>query len=120
MRYNVHIFAVVRVKVPDVEAGSHQDAIKKAVECTNLNDLFDLVSPVPGVEHTEYGEEISHYLVDEVDDEEYRRSTFYHDTRHQEVISNDKSDGVEVYEEELVPTAPDSGAGVEEKSDGMQ
>ena len=120
MRYNVHIFAIVRVKVPDVEAGSHQDAIKKAVECTNLNDVFDLVSPVPGVEHTEYGEEISHYLVDELGDEEYRHSTFYHDAHQQEVISNDKSDGVQVYEEEQMPDTPASGAGVEEKNDGMQ
>ncbi|MBZ5499059.1 MAG: hypothetical protein LAP85_21890 [Acidobacteriia bacterium] len=109
MRYNVHIFAVVRVKVPDVEAVSHQDAIKKAVESTDLNEVFDRVSPVPGVEHTEYGEEISHYLVDEVGDEECRRSTFYQDARHLEVISNDKSEGIEVYSEEPEPADLDSG-----------
>jgi hypothetical protein len=108
MRYNVHIFAVVRVKVPGVEAGSHRDPIKNAVEATDLDDLFDRESPMSGIEHIEFGDEISHYLVDEVGDEEYRRSTFYHDARHQEVISNDKSDGVEVYAGETEPAVPDS------------
>jgi hypothetical protein len=86
MKYNVHIFPVVRVKVCDIEAESQVDAIKKAVANTNLDELFSQKHPTPGVENTEYAEEISHYLVDEADDPEYINSKSYQDAEHLKII----------------------------------
>ena len=98
MKHNVHVFAVVRVKVEGIEAESHDDAVKKAME--QFHDLYDLFDTqnfrhLPeGVTDVEFGEEFSHFLVDEVDlsrrsngqtgaeaeDPEFERST-WHDAK---------------------------------------
>ena len=71
MRYDVHIFTVVRVKVVGVEAGSHEEAMQKADDQVDFNRLF---SRIPGVE---WAEEHSHALVDDHGDTEYENSRWY-------------------------------------------
>ena len=83
MKYAVHIFAVVRVKVPDVEAESQADAIRKAEESTDLYGTLNW--PIGrmchvdarGVSEVEYAEENLYYLVDEEGDEKFERSRHY-------------------------------------------
>lgn len=72
MKYDVHLFPIVRVKVHGVEAGSQEEAIKKAEESTDFDDLFNKAPDI------EYAEEVAYYLIDEVGDEEYER-TRWHD-----------------------------------------
>ena len=70
-KYNVHLYAVVRVDISNIEAESQQAAIRKAEEETDLHTLLDALEAV------EYGEEIIGYLVDEVGDDEFRKSRNY-------------------------------------------
>ena len=46
MKYNVQIYAVVRVKVLDVEANGQEEAIKRVREHVNLNDLLNRSRPL--------------------------------------------------------------------------
>ena len=84
MTHDVHIFAVVRVKCPGIEAESHDAAAKKAME--RFHDLYGLFETgnfrrMPeGMTDVEFGEEFSHSLVDEADDPEHGRST-WHDAK---------------------------------------
>jgi len=77
MIYDVHIFAEVRVKVPGIEANSQTEAIKKAEEQINLYNLFEREHPTPQIEHTEWSERVTNYLVDEDGDTEHQKSTWY-------------------------------------------
>jgi len=72
MKYDVHIYATVRVKVCGVEADSQAEAIKKAEAQTDLYDT--LGEPGHG---TEYAEEITGFLVDEDGDTEYHNTRYY-------------------------------------------
>jgi len=69
--YDVHIFTVVRVKTVGIEAASQQEAMKKADESLDYNQLF---SRLHGVE---WAEEHSHALVDVHGDTEYENSRWY-------------------------------------------
>jgi len=71
--YNVHIFTVVRVKVCDIEASSHEEAAQKAETLIPFHDLFDRDS-TPSTPEMEWGEEHSHALIDVQGDEEYENS----------------------------------------------
>lgn len=75
MNYNVHIFAIVRVRRTEIEADSQEEAIKKAEETTDLNKIF------PYHEHdgiaTEYADDIDCFHVDEENDPEFKNSTWY-------------------------------------------
>ena len=62
--YDVHLFPVVRLKVPNVEAPSHREAIARA-RCQIAEDLTQRFPDDDG----EYAEEFSHYLVEVVGDE---------------------------------------------------
>lgn len=73
LRYDVHIFATVRVKVPDVEAETQEEAIKKAKESV---DFESLLSNIGGYE-TESADEIGYYLVDEAGDKEHNNTRWY-------------------------------------------
>ena len=73
MKYDVHIFTIVRVKVPGIEAGSQEEAMSKAEEQFSFHDTFDNIK---GCE-TEWGEEHSYALVDVVGDKEYQNSMWY-------------------------------------------
>lgn len=70
MKYTVHLFPIVRVAVI-VEADSQVEAMKKADEQTNFHDLFD------GLPCAEYAEDIDCFQVDEENDPEYTKSTWY-------------------------------------------
>ncbi len=72
--YDVHIYAVVRVKAPNVEAVSQEEAIRNAD--VDLYGLFDNHAK-PGEIETEYAEEQAYYLVDEAGDEEHERSRWH-------------------------------------------
>ena len=70
-QFDVHVFAVVRLKVAGVEATSHRKAIETALSKTDLSDCF------AGPE-SEYAEELSHFLVDVVCDDDYAQSQWYY------------------------------------------
>lgn len=76
MRYDVHIFAIVRVKIPNVNAESPTDAISKAERNIDLYRLFDSRNQESHVSEseasqTEYADGLDKqlaYLVDQVGD----------------------------------------------------
>jgi hypothetical protein len=70
--HTVHAFAVVRVRMPDIMARSHAEAIADAEERLDYASLFN--DERAG---TEWAEEVSHYMVDEADNPEHSRSCFY-------------------------------------------
>jgi len=76
MKHNVHLYATVRVKVKDIEAESHSDAMCEALGMVDINELFRDVPNAQGLE-TEHAEEITALLVDEVGDEDYSNSQYY-------------------------------------------
>ena len=77
MKYNVHVYVIVRVKVLDIEAKNQREAIKRVHDHVNLNVLLNRTHPLSNVEHVEFGDEITGYLVDEQGDETHERSRFY-------------------------------------------
>lgn len=79
MKYDVHIYVQVRVKVPGVEAESQVEAIKKADRMVDWDRLFDGMALPFGsaVSEVTYTEENTEYLVDEEGDEKYERSRYY-------------------------------------------
>ena len=71
--YDVHLFPVVRLKISNVKASSHAEAITRAIEQVG-DELADRFPDDDG----EYAEEFSHYLVEVVGDEERLQSqSFY-------------------------------------------
>ena len=79
MKYDVHLFTIVRVKVCNVEANSHSEAAKKVSEQVDMDTLFKDTHVVPhqnGSQSitTEWSEEHSHALVDVVGDDKYDQS----------------------------------------------
>ena len=64
-RFNVHLYAIFRVKVINVEAPSQAEAITKAEGMVNLHELVGLCRDDPDVEHVEWAEEIAYAMVDE-------------------------------------------------------
>ena len=75
-KYHVNLYALVRVRVPDVEADSQEEACQTAEQRVNLDSLFHGVSG-PYVSDVEYADEVNHYLVDLDGDEEYKQSQFF-------------------------------------------
>lgn len=81
MKHDVHVFVVVRVKCAGIEAESHDEAAKKAME--RFHDLYGLFETAnfrhlpEGVTDVEFGEEFSHFLVDREDDPEHEWSTWH-------------------------------------------
>jgi hypothetical protein len=74
MKFDVHIFTVVRVKISGVEAESHAEAAKKANESVDMNALFNSERFLTQDVVTEWADEHSHALVDVVGDTEYTKS----------------------------------------------
>jgi hypothetical protein len=64
MKYNVHLYVVVRVKVAGIEASTAAEAMKQVDDGTNFHELLDnhrpgMVVPIPGgpcVEYVEWDE----------------------------------------------------------------
>jgi hypothetical protein len=81
MKHDVHAFCLVRVKRAGIDADNHDDAVEKAME--QFQDFYDLfntrnIRTLPdGVIDVEFGEEFSHFLVDEKGDQEFARSTWH-------------------------------------------
>ena len=76
MKHTVFIFAIVRVKVLDIEANSQVEAIKKAEAQVDLNFLGTPYLPHE-VEHVEYADDIDCFEVDEEKDSEFEKSRWY-------------------------------------------
>lgn len=72
MKYTVHIYLIVRVKVAGIEADSQEEAMKKAEAKVDFHTIFDSMN-----ETIEYAEDIDGFHVDEEDDPEYTRSRWY-------------------------------------------
>lgn len=89
MKYNVHVFAVVRVKVNNVEAKDHTEAMDKAFEEMWADherftaDREWRVQDEMGISYIELAEDepATHYLVDEQGDEQYENSAWYNSRR---------------------------------------
>jgi len=78
MKYNVHVYTMVRVTVENVEAACQEDAVKKAIDEVDFNEIFDMRLPLGyGAKYTEWAEEDAYYLVDEVGDGEYTNSKWW-------------------------------------------
>ena len=77
--YDVHLFAVVRVKIPKVKADSMEDAIEKAANATDLHELLKVDGSInSGIESSEFAEEISSATVDVVGDECFEQTRHFH------------------------------------------
>lgn len=73
MKYDVHLFKTIRVKVPDIEADSPQEAAFRADKMFDSDRI--VMKIITGAECHFIGPAISdHYLVDEVGDAQYERS----------------------------------------------
>jgi len=68
MKYDVHIYAVVRVKIEGVNAESQTAAITAAQKGLDMEYA---------IKQGEYAEEITGFLVDEVGDENYSKTRAY-------------------------------------------
>lgn len=83
--YDVHIFAVVRVKVSGIRAHTQKNALADAEQAVDFDQLFN-------TERAEYAEEISHYLVDVAGDAEYEESQWFlnrvHSGWHQDMLND--------------------------------
>ena len=71
-RFDVHLFAVVRVKVSNIEAASPRAAIDLARE--QVPDLYNRFEAPDG----EFAEEFAEFLVDVVGVSDYRQSRRFH------------------------------------------
>ena len=69
MKYTVWAFPIVRVSV-EVEAASHEEAMRKVDEETNFHDLLNRGDIV-------WAEDMDGFHVDEENDPEYERSAWY-------------------------------------------
>lgn len=82
-RYDVHLYPVVRVKVPGIEANSHGEAVKRARNRVDLDRLLSLaIHDGIHVLDIEYAEDLAYYLIDEVGDANHARTTWYADLAH--------------------------------------
>lgn len=84
-KHDVHIYVTCRVKVLNVEAANHQEAMEKAEAAASFYSLLpDETSDHKNrpttdcaIESGGYAEEVTGFLVDEVGDTEYEKSRFY-------------------------------------------
>jgi len=82
MKHDVHMFAVVRVKCVGIKAESHDAAVQRAMdrfqELYSLFETRNFQSLPNGVTDVEFGEEFSHFLVDDdTGAEEFSGSTWH-------------------------------------------
>lgn len=79
--YDVHLFAPVRVKIENVEAGSQRAAIEAAERSVDLHDLLrqdNGKSKLPmAVQYVEWDESLDGALVDVRGDEEFKQTRLY-------------------------------------------
>ena len=70
-KFEVHVYAIVRVKVENVEANTAQEATGKAEESLDLNEMFN------GIPNAEYADDVDGFLVDEVGDDQHANSKWF-------------------------------------------
>ena len=75
MKYNVHVYAIARIKVPDIEAQDQKDAIRRVIETLNIDSLLSFNRA--GIK-IEYADDIVRYLVDIVGDSGYLHTKSYY------------------------------------------
>ena len=69
-KFDVNVYAVVRIKVAGIEAATHEEALKLAEEPLDYDGLFNQNNhPDPHIEHIESACEINGFLVDGLDEE---------------------------------------------------
>ena len=83
--YHVHAFALVRVRIPNIQAKNQKQAIRKATDQLDWYRLFEIAPKDPTASDIEFGEEFSHFLVDEDGDTEFKQSKWYMDSYHDQV-----------------------------------
>jgi len=81
-KFHVHLMAEVRIKVPNVEADSKEEAVAKAMEGIDLNMLLHREVP----NEMEYAEAVTGALVDEAEDESFEKSQYFEDKKFQEIM----------------------------------
>lgn len=82
-KFDVHLYAVVRIKVANVTADSMSEAIDKAADSVNIHALVDKhhdckTTKECAVAYIEYGEETPCSVVDVVGDEEFIKTRHFH------------------------------------------
>ena len=86
MKYDVHAYCVVRVKVKDIEADSQEQAITRATNSVSFNLILDQAGdPEEPIRSVEFDDDFVGYLVDERGDEQFEKSRFYVDAHHAKV-----------------------------------
>jgi hypothetical protein len=76
-KYHVHVYPIVRVLVPDVEADSQEEACQKAEAAWNWEAVLRQAGNERGWPAVEYSDDINGFLVDEDGDTEHESSTWY-------------------------------------------
>ena len=76
---DVHVLAVVRVKVPGIAAADDEAACRQAEDRTAglFHELFDREAPCPGVASTEFDEDVPGFVVDQLRQSQIIRMTCY-------------------------------------------
>jgi len=91
MRCDVHVYTVVRVRIPNIHADSYQDAIHKALESFGAEQIAESRF------EKEYAEDVVGYLVDELStDGEIMNGTYFCDSAHSAIVSRDRASCVEL------------------------
>lgn len=79
--FDVHLYALVRVKISEVRAADQTAAIRAAMDAVSLDDVFNRTYAAPRLANAhgvvtavEYADEVQYALVDERGDDEYERS----------------------------------------------
>ena len=75
MKYDVHIHAVVRVKVVSVSAPNERAAARHALNHVDLNALFNKCEPHPTVAQVEFDDTVTHLLVERSGNETRKEPT---------------------------------------------
>ena len=77
-KYDVHTYAVVRVKLTNVDAGDPRETARRADELLNLYEFRG--AQIGGAAEVEWAEDIQDYLIDATEGNE--RTTFVIDRQH--------------------------------------
>jgi len=77
MKYNVHLFATVRLKIDNIDAEDQKEAIKKAINGTDLNLILNRSTSFDGCSCVEWEDEITQAIVDEVGDLDHENTMFW-------------------------------------------
>lgn len=77
MKYDVHLYTVVRVKCSGIEADSYKDAIERAEKDFCCYDSSYHLQQCLASGDAEYAEEIVGALVDVVGDESYNQTAYF-------------------------------------------